>query len=329
MEQIRGVEVVKDKDKNNIEKIIHQEKFDDLSGQFKVMTDITHESFKALTLGLKKQESITAVFWDWDFQSIGTEYVDVIFTNEGIYQQNSIFELKQVQCKASLDEIKAWIIWDRYSFTKTFHSICIQSTANLTLILLTIIGYIFKGETIFYPIQIIWINFITMTFAIQTISNQFPSLLMLEGKPINKNSTYVSLGIRRILIHSISQVILLSVCIYDSHNLFESETKQVNNKWNQVNGVHHSMIFNIFIFMQIFNQLNYLPIEKNLKPIQKLKAKIKNVMILSIQMLIQIILVTYGGDIFYCSQLSMKQTLTCICLGFENKTILYIIELFK
>ena len=323
MDLIGGIEIVKDKDKKNIEEVKLKDQFSVISKELKILWDVTDEALKTLTVGLSREGFIVGSFIEQRDDLNLTQYNEVVFENEKVYNSEKSDEINLVQIKNAMSDIKVWTIWDKYVFKAIFNSICLQWTTNLTIVLMVMIGYIIKGESLFYPIQIVWINLITMTFAIQTISNNFPISKNLIGKPISKELTFASLGIKRIVIHSISQVWILLIWLYDSYSLFGFESNQFKNTRDQDSGLQTTIIFNIFVYMQIFNQLNYLAVDRTINASERLKYKLQHIFALIVQVVIQILLTLLGGELFYCSLLNAKQTMLCISFGILLNSDLY------
>jgi Ca2+ transporting ATPase len=88
------------------------------------------------------------------------------------------------------------------------------------------------------------------------------------------------------------------------------------NDWNEETGKHYSIFFNVFVLLQIFNEINA----------RKLKHSEANVfenflnnplflVILVSTIVIQLTMVKYGGKSLKTVELSFKENLLCIILG--------------
>lgn len=63
---------------------------------------------------------------------------------------------------------------------------------------------------------------------------------------------------RNIVTNAIYQIILLSIILFKGPQIFgvESSIGVTIETWNHTNGIHFTIFFNIFVFLQIFNFLN-------------------------------------------------------------------------
>ena len=77
--------------------------------------------------------------------------------------------------------------------------------------------------------------------------------------------------------------------------------------WNNENGYHLTIIFNVYFFMLWFN----LYYNCSIIGINKI-----NLSILIVIFLIQILFVTFGGSILRTKSLNLNQHLICILIGF-------------
>lgn len=94
--------------------------------------------------------------------------------------------------------------------------------------------------------------------------------------------------------------------------------------WNPKNentptqkALHFTYIFQVFVFMQIFNQINAKKIE--LGEINVFKGIFNNplfIWITIITFIIQMMMVEYGGKVVKAFPLSWKENLLCLFLGF-------------
>ena len=86
--------------------------------------------------------------------------------------------------------------------------------------------------------------------------------------------------------------------------------------WNDETGKHYSMFFNVFVLLQVFNEINA----------RKLKAEEYNVfeeffnnklflVIIVGTIIIQLTMIKYGGRSLKTVELSFKENLICLLLG--------------
>lgn len=86
--------------------------------------------------------------------------------------------------------------------------------------------------------------------------------------------------------------------------------------WTPETGRHFTFFFNAFVFMQVFNEINC---RKLLSTEYNVFAGFFNnplfLLIILVTIVVQIILVTFGGQIFKCSQLTLVEHAYCLAIG--------------
>jgi P-type Ca2+ transporter type 2B len=86
--------------------------------------------------------------------------------------------------------------------------------------------------------------------------------------------------------------------------------------WNEETGKHYSIFFNVFVLLQIFNEIN----ARKLKPseVNVFENFLNNplfIIILVGTIIIQLTMVKYGGKSLKTVELSFNENLMCLLLG--------------
>lgn len=70
---------------------------------------------------------------------------------------------------------------------------------------------------------------------------------------------------RSIICHSIFQIIILCIVLFLGPGLFgvQSSIGIDPEDWNATNGVHLSLFFDVFVFLQVFNFFNARKLKKD------------------------------------------------------------------
>ena len=61
---------------------------------------------------------------------------------------------------------------------------------------------------------------------------------------------------RNIIGQAIFQAVVLNFLLFLGEPLFGLQSKSNEERWTPTNGLLYTMIFNTFVFMQIFNEIN-------------------------------------------------------------------------
>lgn len=112
------------------------------------------------------------------------------------------------------------------------------------------------------------------------------------------------------------QIIILGTILFKGPEIFGIPSSIGVSDWNDETGKHYSIFFNVFVLLQVFNEINA----------RKLKAEEVNVfenffnnklflVILVSTIIIQLTMVKYGGKSLKTVELSFTENLLCLLLG--------------
>jgi Ca2+-transporting ATPase len=103
-------------------------------------------------------------------------------------------------------------------------------------------------EPILTPVQLLWVNLIMDTFAALALATDPPSPSILDRKPDQK-SNLISLNMWKMIIgQAIYQLIVTLTLNFAGNEIMGYKTEFEQSRLE-------TLIFNIYVWMQIFNQL--------------------------------------------------------------------------
>jgi len=103
---------------------------------------------------------------------------------------------------------------------------------------------------------------------------------------------------------------------------------EAGNKFAGNPNTHYTMIFNIFVFCQIFNEFNSRKVDRGKNVFRDIYSNWIFVGILAITISIQIIMVQFMGLFSSCVPLTINQWFICISLGFLSLPIGLILRVY-
>lgn len=128
---------------------------------------------------------------------------------------------------------------------------------------------------------------------------------------------------RNIIFHGLMQIVILGVILFKGN--FQSylgpELLQIPSSigvsvWNQENGKHYSIFFNVFVLLQIFNQVNARKLRHDeLNVFQNFFNNPLFLVIVVLTIFIQFQMVRFGGKSLKTVPLTFKQNVLCIIIG--------------
>jgi Ca2+ transporting ATPase len=173
---------------------------------------------------------------------------------------------------------------------------------------MALIGGIFLGDSPLNSVQMLWVNLIMDTFAAMALATEPPKEDIIKGKPYPKNDNIITPVMwRNILGQSFFQIMVLSVLLFGGSFIFGIEFRRPDENWTVDNGFHYTMIFNTFIFMQVFNEINCRKIgEGEFNVFTDFFNNRMFIFILAVTVVVQLALVQYGGAAVRCTPLTVN-----------------------
>uniref|UniRef100_A0A452V6X2 P-type Ca(2+) transporter n=1 Tax=Ursus maritimus TaxID=29073 RepID=A0A452V6X2_URSMA len=164
-------------------------------------------------------------------------------------------------------------------------------------------------------VQMLWVNLIMDTFASLALATEPPTEALLLRKPYGRDKPLISRTMmKNILGHAAYQLTIIFTLLFVGELFFDIDSGR-NAPLHSPPSEHYTIIFNTFVMMQLFNEINARKIhgERNV-----FHGIFSNPIFCSIVLgtfAIQIVIVQFGGKPFSCSPLSTEQWLWCLFVG--------------
>jgi calcium-translocating P-type ATPase len=194
-----------------------------------------------------------------------------------------------------------------------------QLTTNVVAVFMTFLGGIILKDSPLNAIQMLWVNLIMDSFASLALATEDPTDKLLDRKPYSRDASILTpMMLLNIFSQAIFQIIVLTVIIFYGDYLFgvPSDRELEHFMWNEVNGYHFTIFFNIFVYMQVFNSINARKLQKD--EFNVFEGILGNWLYILIQTIIivgQVILVTFGGRAVRTHALSVQQHGLCLLIS--------------
>ncbi|CAM1508555.1 Fc.00g054030.m01.CDS01 [Cosmosporella sp. VM-42] len=176
-----------------------------------------------------------------------------------------------------------------------------QFTINITAGIITVVSE-FVGDAIFTVVQLLWINLIMDIFASLAFATDSPSPDFLKRKPEPRNAPIVSITMwKMILGQAMYQLTVVFVVHYGGLDLFNPDTEFEIEKLQ-------TLVFNIYVWMQFFNQHNCRRVDNKLDIWYQ--GVFKNPWFIGVQLLTivgQVVIIVKGGEAFDTRSLTGAQ----------------------
>jgi magnesium-transporting ATPase (P-type) len=200
-----------------------------------------------------------------------------------------------------------------------------QLTTNVVAVFMTFLGGIILKDSPLNAIQMLWVNLIMDSFASLALATEDPTEALLDRKPYSREASILTPMMKlNIISQSIFQITTLTIIIFYGDYIFNvpSDRNLEHFMWNNVNGYHFTIFFNIFVFMQVFNSINARKLQKDeLNVFTGIMGNWLYILIQTIIIVGQMILVTFGGRAVRTHPLSLQQH--SYCLGISAMTLVW------
>ena len=166
-------------------------------------------------------------------------------------------------------------------------------TVNITAVLLTFISAVSSSEqsSVLTAVQLLWVNLIMDTFAALALATDPPTPSILDRRPEPKSAPLISLTMWKMIIgQSIYQLIVTLILYFAGAQILS---------YNDMEAVAlQPLIFNTFVWMQVFNQYNCRRLDNKFNIFEGL---FRNLFFIAIQVIIcagQVLIMFVGGAAF-------------------------------
>ncbi|KAF4039447.1 Cation transporting ATPase C-terminal domain [Phytophthora infestans] len=212
------------------------------------------------------------------------------------------------------------IKWGRNVYDSISKFLQFQLTVNVVAVLLAFIGAVVLEQSPLSAVQMLWVNLIMDSFASLALATEEPTQALLERKPYPKTQPLISKKMsKHILGQSIFQLALLLAIVFTGEKWFNVRSGRLNDLGEDHKNdstKHMTIVFNTFVWMQLFNELNCRKIHDELNIFQGITKNRVFLYVCVLQIAMQVVMVQLTGDWFNCTPLEIDQWLACIAMGF-------------
>ncbi|XP_067863663.1 plasma membrane calcium-transporting ATPase 1-like isoform X3 [Heptranchias perlo] len=207
------------------------------------------------------------------------------------------------------------VMWGRNVYDSISKFLQFQLTVNVVAVIVAFTGACITQDSPLKAVQMLWVNLIMDTFASLALATEPPTESLLLRKPYGRNKPLISRTMmKNILGHGVYQLTIIFTLLFAGEKIFDIDSGR-NAPLHSPATEHYTIVFNTFVMMQLFNEINARKIhgERNV-----FEAIFRNPIFCCIVVgtfLIQIVIVEFGGKPFSCSGLTLDQWLWCIFIG--------------
>ncbi|XP_005810691.1 plasma membrane calcium-transporting ATPase 1-like isoform X2 [Xiphophorus maculatus] len=207
------------------------------------------------------------------------------------------------------------VMWGRNVYDSISKFLQFQLTVNVVAVIVAFTGACITQDSPLKAVQMLWVNLIMDTLASLALATEPPTESLLLRKPYGRDKPLISRTMmKNILGHAVFQLIIIFTLLFAGEKFFNIDSGR-NAPLHSPPSEHYTIVFNVFVMMQLFNEINARKIhgERNV-----FEGVYKNPIFCSVVLgtfALQIIIVQFGGKPFSCAPLTIDQWLWCVFVG--------------
>lgn len=203
------------------------------------------------------------------------------------------------------------LLWGRAVNDAVRKFLQFQVTVNITAVVLAFVSAVSSStETpVLTAIQLLWVNLIMDTFAALALATDPPTRSLLDRKPDPKSAGLFTVTMWKMIIgQAIFQLVVTFILYYGGETILSYQSPREQNQLP-------TLVFNTFVWMQIFNQINCRRLDNNFNIFEGL---FRNKFFIGINLIMiggQFLIIYVGSTAFSVHRLNGAQWGYSIVLG--------------
>ncbi|CAG8670081.1 16295_t:CDS:10 [Acaulospora morrowiae] len=200
-----------------------------------------------------------------------------------------------------------------------------QLTVNITAVILSFISAILSedNQSVLTAVQLLWVNLIMDTLAALALATEPPTDDLLNRRPTVKNASLINYRMWKMIIgQAIFQIAINLALLHQGYKIFHLDENDKHQR-----AVMRTIIFNAFVFLQVFNEINCRRIDDSLNVFRNI---FNNHIFIIIQFIViagQFAIVQFAGTAFGTVPLNHYQWLVTVIIGSLSLPVGLIIRL--
>ncbi|XP_032579939.1 plasma membrane calcium-transporting ATPase 2 isoform X5 [Drosophila sechellia] len=207
------------------------------------------------------------------------------------------------------------VMWGRNVYDSIAKFLQFQLTVNVVAVIVAFIGACAVQDSPLKAVQMLWVNLIMDTLASLALATEFPTPDLLLRKPYGRTKPLISRTMmKNILGQALYQLIIIFGLLFVGDVILDIESGR-GQELNAGPTQHFTIIFNTFVMMTLFNEINARKIHGQRNVIEGLLTNPIFYTIWIFTMISQVLIIQYGKMAFSTKALTLDQWLWCVFFG--------------
>ncbi|KAF3916692.1 hypothetical protein ABW20_dc0105813 [Dactylellina cionopaga] len=277
--------------------------------KLQVLARSSPEDKRILVTKLREMDEIVAVTGDGTNDGPALKAADIGFSM-GIAGTEVAKEASAiVLMDDNFASILTALMWGRAVNDAVRKFLQFQITVNITAVILTFVSAVANEsmQSVLTAVQLLWINLIMDSMAALALATDPPTEEILDRKPTPRSAPLISTTMWKMIIgQSIFQLIVTFILYYAGPSIlnYQPDGKEIR-----------SIVFNTFVWMQIFNEFNNRRLDNKFNVFQGVHRNWFFIIITCIMIGCQILIMFVGGTAFSIIPINGKDWAICLVLS--------------
>ncbi|VFR00895.1 unnamed protein product [Cuscuta campestris] len=202
--------------------------------------------------------------------------------------------------------------WGRSVYANIQKFIQFQLTVNVAALVINVVAAISGGDVPLNAVQLLWVNLIMDTLGALALATEPPTDQLMYRPPVGRREPLITnIMWRNLIIQAIYQVTILLALNFGGKRILSLEHYRSGDAIK----LRNTLIFNSFVFCQVFNEFNARKPEE----INIFKGVLTNrlfVTIVTLTVVFQVLMITFLGKFTSTVRLNWKLWFVSVAIGF-------------
>ncbi|KAJ0791245.1 putative P-type Ca(2+) transporter [Helianthus annuus] len=206
--------------------------------------------------------------------------------------------------------------WGRCVYNNIQKFIQFQLTVNVAALVINFVAAVSAGDVPLTAVQLLWVNLIMDTLGALALATERPTKELMDHPPVGRVAPLITNVMwRNLLAQSLYQITVLLTFQFRGKSIFNVDER-----------VKNTIIFNTFVFCQVFNEFNSRKLEKQ-NVFEGLHKNRLFIGIIGVTVILQIVMVEVLKDFADTEKLNWEQWGICIAIAALSWPIGWIVKL--
>jgi len=204
--------------------------------------------------------------------------------------------------------------WGRNIYASLQKFLQFQLTVNISAVTTAIVGACAYQYSPLAAIQLLWVNLLMDSLASLALASEPPVEELLKRSPVNRTDSMIS---TRMWVNMLGQagyqICAVMTLLFAGPKLLELEPGHIVED-REENSVHYTLIFNAFVWMQLFNEINSRKLKGECNVFKGMFNNPIFCTILLVTAVLQVVIVQYGGKALHVADEGLSGDLWALSL---------------